>query len=97
MSLNEYAKFAQALEGVDIVCDGELDKAIEEIRSIKNEVEVEKIIKAQRIAEAAFEHILTFIKEGVTEKEIALELDYYMLSHGADGLSFETIAVRRTV
>lgn len=93
MSLNEYAKFAQALEGVDIVCDGELDKAIEEIRSIKNEVEVEKIIKAQRIAEAAFEHILTFIKEGVTEKEIALELDYYMLSHGADGLSFETIAV----
>lgn len=93
MSLKEYAEFAQALEGVDIVCDGELDKAIKEIRSIKNEVEVEKIIKAQRIAEAAFEHILTFIKEGVTEKEVALELDYYMLSHGADGLSFETIAV----
>ena len=93
MSLKEYAEFAQALEGVDIVCDGELDEAIKEIRSIKNEVEVEKIIKAQRIAEAAFEHILTFIKEGVTEKEVALELDYYMLSHGADGLSFETIAV----
>ena len=54
---------------------------------------MKKIIKAQRIAEAAFEHILTFIKEGVTEKEVALELDYYMLSHGADGLSFETIAV----
>ena len=93
MTLKQYAEFARALDGIDIVCDGELDIAIDKIRSIKSEAQVEKIIKAQRIAEAAFEHILTFIKEGVTEKEVALELDYYMLSHGADGLSFETIAV----
>ena len=38
-------------------------------------------------------HILNFIKVGVTEKEIALELDFYMLRHGGEGLSFETIAV----
>ncbi len=93
MTLKQYAELARALDGIDIVCDGELDLEIEKIRSIKNKSQVEKIIKAQRIAEAAFEHILTFIKEGVTEKEVALELDYYMLSHGADGLSFETIAV----
>lgn len=93
MTLKQYAEFAQALDGIDIGCDGELDVVIEKIRSIKSKSQVEKIIKAQRIAEAAFEHILTFIKEGVTEKEVALELDYYMLSHGADGLSFETIAV----
>ena len=93
MTLKQYAEFARALEGIDVVCDGELDVVIEKIRSIKSKAQVEKIIKAQRIAEAAFEHILTFIKEGVTEKEVALELDYYMLSHGADGLSFETIAV----
>lgn len=93
MTLKQYAEFARALDGIDIVCDGELDVVIEKIRSIKSKSQVEKIIKAQRIAEAAFEHILTFIKEGVTEKEVALELDYYMLSHGADGLSFETIAV----
>ena len=93
MTLKQYAEFARALDGIDVVCDGELDVVIEKIRSIKSKAQVEKIIKAQRIAEAAFEHILTFIKEGVTEKEVALELDYYMLSHGADGLSFETIAV----
>lgn len=93
MTLKQYAEFARALDGMDIVCDGELDVVIEKIRSIKSKSQVEKIIKAQRIAEVAFEHILTFIKEGVTEKEVALELDYYMLSHGADGLSFETIAV----
>ena len=36
---------------------------------------------------------MKFIKVGVTEKEIALELDFYMLSHGAEAVSFETIAV----
>ncbi len=60
---------------------------------MKTEDEVEKIIAAQRIAEKAFEHILGFIKPGKTEKEVRLELEYYMLSHGADDLSFETIAV----
>jgi Xaa-Pro aminopeptidase len=63
------------------------------LRSIKTENEVESIVKAQRIAEDAFNHILKFIKVGVTEKEIALELDFYMLRNGGEGLSFETIAV----
>ncbi len=70
-----------------------LSELIGDLRSVKTEKETEKIIKAQKIAEEAFRHILTFIKPGVTEKEIALELDFYMLSHGAEALSFETIAV----
>lgn len=69
------------------------DRLIDSLRAVKRVDELEKIIKAQRIAEAAFEHILDFIEVGKTEKEIALELDYFMLSHGAEGLSFETIAI----
>lgn len=76
-----------------IISNGKLDKAIESIRIRKNELETAKIIKAQRIAEKAFDHILTFISTEKTEKEIALELDYFMLKSGADALSFETIAV----
>ena len=71
----------------------EVDEVINNLRAIKTDYEVECIKKAQKIAEDAFSHILTFIKEGVTEKEIALELDFYMLSHGAEAVSFETIAV----
>lgn len=77
----------------DVSCDGNLDKEISRIRMTKNDDEVAKIIKAQRIAENAFEHMLTFICEGKTEREVALELDYTMLRCGADALSFETIAV----
>ncbi len=70
-----------------------LETKINELRMVKNEDELCNIRKAQQIAEEAFEHILTFIRPGVTEKRIALELDFYMLSHGAEALSFETIAV----
>ncbi len=70
-----------------------LSDAIDSLRIVKSQDEIDKIIKAQRIAEAAFEDVLNFIRPGVTEKEIGLHLDYYMLSHGAEGLSFDTIAV----
>ena len=70
-----------------------LENKINELRMVKTPEEVECIKKAQNIAEDAFEHILSFIRPGVTEKRIALELDFYMLSHGAEALSFETIAV----
>ena len=70
-----------------------LEKAIDESRITKTDYEIESIKAAQKIAEDAFDHILTFIKPGVTEKQIALELNFYMLSHGAEAISFETIAV----
>ena len=39
----------------------------------------------------AFEHILPFIKPGITEREIALELEFFMKKQGASALSFDTI------
>lgn len=78
---------------VEVVDTDDLSNAVDSLRIIKTQNEIDKIIKAQRIAEAAFEDVLNFIKPGVTEKEIGLHLDYYMLSHGAEGLSFDTIAV----
>ena len=70
-----------------------LSIAIDALRIVKTQDEIDKIIKAQRIAEAAFEDVLNFIKPGITEREVGLHLDYYMLSHGAEALSFDTIAV----
>ncbi len=70
-----------------------LSELIGEIRVIKTPEQIEKIIAAQRIAEQGFEHMLEYIHEGVSEREIALELDFFMLSHGAEALSFDTIAL----
>lgn len=79
--------------GVEVVGDDNFAKAVREIRLVKTQDEIEKIISAQRIAEAGFEYTLDFIKAGKTEREVQLALDFYMLSHGAEALSFDTIAL----
>lgn len=87
--LNSYRKL---LKGTTLTSVG-TDKLIDRLRMVKSEDEKNSVIKAQRIAEKAYEHILGFIREGVTEREIALELDFFMLRNGAEAISFETIAV----
>lgn len=69
------------------------DKEIQALRRIKTKEEKNRILRAQSVAEKAFENILGFIREGVTEREIALNLDFFMLRNGAEAVSFETIAV----
>lgn len=93
VTLSLYSYLKEKLGGAELDSSEKLDNIITGLREIKSEEEKNLIIKAQRIAEKAFEHILGFIKPGVTEREIGLELDYFMLRSGADALSFETIAV----
>ena len=71
----------------------ELADTIRNIRAVKRGEEIESMIAAQRIAEDGLDHMFEFVKPGVSEREIQLELDFYMLSHGAEALSFDTIAL----
>lgn len=64
---------------------------IEGLREIKDAEEITITREACRIADKAFEHICTFIKPGVTEIQVANELDFHMRSLGATSISFETI------
>ncbi|MBQ2974294.1 MAG: aminopeptidase P family protein [Clostridia bacterium] len=91
LSVAEFAKIQKALP-CDCLAEN-ADEMINALRRTKNEGEKQKILAAQAIAEKAFDHILGFIKEGVTEREIALTLDFFMLRNGAECVSFETIAV----
>lgn len=92
LTVGSLKAFRRELTGVSVTTVG-TDRLINSLRSVKTRGQVENILAAQSIAERAFEHIKGFIRPGVTEKEIALELDFFMLSHGAEALSFETIAV----
>ena len=74
--------------------DAELAPAsgmIEFLREQKDEAEVALIQKACEIADAGFEYILKTIRPGMTEIEVANQLDFYMRSLGASGVSFDTI------
>lgn len=68
-----------------------LSGMVEELRAIKNENEIEIMQKAAAIADDAFSHMLKFIKIGMTEREIGIELEFTMKKLGASGLSFPSI------
>ncbi len=61
-------------------------------RRIKDKNEIKAISQAQHIGDEAFSFILDRICPGVSEKEIALELEFFMRKCGAMALSFDTIA-----
>lgn len=66
---------------------------VESIRLIKDKDEIELIEKAERIGDLAFQHVLGFLKPGISEKRVALEIEHQMKLNGADGFSFSTICV----
>lgn len=70
-----------------------LDNKIDNLRIIKSSTEVDYIQKAQDITEKAYKEILPLIKPDVTEKDIALELEYKMKKYGAEGVSFDLITI----
>lgn len=65
---------------------------IDKIRMIKDAHELALIKKASSIADSAYTYILDKIEVGKTERDISLDLEYFMLRQGAEGLSFDTIS-----
>ena len=68
---------------------------VENFRKVKSTDEIDKIARAEAIGDLAFEGIVKYIKEnwkkGITEREVALEIECIMRRNGASGTSFDTI------
>ena len=62
-----------------------------QMRMIKDEEEIEEIKKAVRISEEALKKVRSLFREGVKEKDMALELDYQMRLLGGEETAFPTI------
>lgn len=84
---NNYKETYSSVEFVDI------GDSIEVIRQIKSAEEIKILQKAQDITDSAFTHILRTITPHMTEIDVAVELEYAMRKNGAEGFSFDTIAV----
>lgn len=68
-----------------------LNSLLTKIRMIKDEEEVKLIKEAALITDKAFEHIISYIKPGMKEKTISIELEHFMKKLGAEGPSFNFI------
>ena len=81
------AKFTEHKLAAPKACSGIIEKA----RLYKTAAELDKMREAAKLGDEAFSHILEFIKVGMKEVEVALELERYMRTKGAESVSFEII------
>lgn len=91
MSYSSYQELAKETKIEWVPTEG----VVERLRQIKEEAELEKLAKAESIGDIAFKEIVKFIekrwKDGLTENEVALEIERVMRKNGASGNSFDTI------
>lgn len=86
-----YATYKKYMARYKINNFEETENLIEKQRMIKDEEEISLIEKACYITDNCFKHICNYIKVGITEKEIAFEIEKFFRENGADGLAFDTI------
>lgn len=88
VSFADYSILEDLLEETPLI---PISGMIESLREVKDDQEVAIIEKACAIADQGFDHVLKFIKPGMTEIEVANQLDFFMRSLGATSVSFDTI------
>lgn len=85
-----YAKYKEYMHKFKINNFVETENIIEKQRAIKDDDEIKNITIACEITDKCFSHLIDFIKPGMTEKQIAKEIDEFY-NNNSDGLSFDTI------
>ena len=87
MTLSERDDLAERLAPELVTTSG----IVEALRRTKEPAEVEMLRKAIAIGDAAFSWMVDRLAPGMSEREVALDLEVYMRQHGADGNSFPPI------
>ena len=93
MNVSVYNNYKETLGNTEMV---PLKGLMLELRAVKDELELEIIRQAAKIADEGFNHIVNFIKPGMKENEVALELEFFMRKKGATGASFDFIVASGT-
>lgn len=86
MTVKEFAKFQKLTKKLI-----PMSQKLSFPRRVKDKNEIKKIAKAEELAKEALLHTLSHIKAGISEREVAREIEFYMLKNGAEKTSFETI------
>lgn len=82
--------FAEKAPDVDLVPYKGL---VETLRQVKDAEEIEIMRKAAEISDHAYLHVLNVIRPGISERDVAIELEYTLKKMGADTFAFDTIVV----
>ncbi len=89
ISYEYYMKCKSIFKGIEIITVKDL---AENLRLIKDEHELKDIKRTAQLADKAFSHILQYIRPGISEFELAAEIEYNIRTNGGSGVSFDVIA-----
>ena len=82
------AALAAASGDIELVA---CDEQVERVRWVKDDEEIELLNRAQSVTDQAFDDVLETLAVGVSERQVARQLEALLRRDGADGLSFESI------
>ncbi len=89
-SFRTYSTYKGALmEDIQLIPDQDV---ISSLRIIKSPEEVNYIREASALSDKGFLHIIDYIKPGISELDLALELEFFLRKNGSEGLAFSIIA-----
>ncbi len=88
ITVGQHTKWTSEMEGIELI---PLEDILLDLRAVKDPEELELLAQAAAIADKAFTHILGFLRPGLSERRVALELERHMQDLGASGPSFDTI------
>jgi len=90
MSVAAYNELKSKLKGKAIQLVS-LEGPIEKLRRVKDGQEIQNIEKAVELTDRAYAYILNHSKVGMTEREVAWELEKFIRESDSDGLAFPII------
>ncbi|HID95156.1 MAG TPA: aminopeptidase P family protein [Candidatus Latescibacteria bacterium] len=87
-SFKQYTELKESLPSVSLI---PVQNLVEDLSVIKEDGEIRCIKRAAEISDRVFEEAVAFIKPGVTERDVAAEIDYAIRRAGGEKASFDTI------
>lgn len=88
LTVDDYDEARERFDGVELVS---LERAVEQLRVVKDETELDALRRACDISVQALDEVLAGPLRGRTEREIARALEWTMFAKGAEAIGFETI------
>lgn len=93
ITVAEFNTYREQLHYADVLASDELSEKLVQMRAVKSDREITAIYNAQKICDKAYERILGTARKGMTERQIAALLSFYIMDFGAEETAFPTKAL----
>ena len=93
VSVAKLKYYGSIFDGLSFSKENRLDTELFNMRAVKSEYELNLIKEAQNLTEQTTDYIITRISEGRSEREVMLDMEFFMRGLGADGVAFDFIVV----